>query len=99
MGQGGRFEGCCKEGDIYLLPIQEPPEPLWTLWTGQDPRSQAFRKAVRGYNNALALTSLSYHRDTRVNLRARIQTFQIHGEIFHFQGDLIPGSQETPAFA
>ena len=28
MGQGGQFEGCCKEGDVYLPPIREPPELL-----------------------------------------------------------------------
>ena len=28
-----------------------------------------------------------------------ISLFSIHGELFHFQGPLVPGSQEIPCFA
>jgi hypothetical protein len=28
-----------------------------------------------------------------------LHCFQIHGELYHYQGPLIPGSQDTPAFA
>jgi hypothetical protein len=51
------------------------------------------------YNNALAFTFVSYTKDTRINFSTGVQVFSIHEELFHYQGPLIPGSQEPPKFA
>lgn len=93
------FEKCCKKGAAILEPVKSSPPFLRCLFTGQDPRARLFRKHIREYNAALSFTSLKYNKDERLNNRGGIQCFQIHGEIFHRQGPLIAGSQETPAFA
>jgi hypothetical protein len=42
---------------------------------------------------------MSYNKDSRTDLQGGIQCFRIQGELFHYQGPLRPGSQETPQFA
>jgi hypothetical protein len=82
----GLFEPCCKKGDVVLPLIREPPRELYTLLTGDDPRCRSFRANIRAYNSAFAFTSVSYKKDGRINFTGGIQCFQIHGQLFHFQG-------------
>ena len=93
------FESCCKKGDAYLDPLKGVPPYLRSLYESQSPNGQHFRQNIRSYNNALAFTSVSYTKDTRIDFSAGVQVFSIHGELFHYQGPLIPGSQEVPKFA
>ena len=79
--------------------LRPPPDVLRALFVGQDPRARSFRQNIRAYNSALAFTSVSYTKDTRTDLSRGLHCFQIHGELFHYQGPLIPGSQDVPAFA
>jgi hypothetical protein len=97
--QDKQYEICCKKGDVDLPTLRMPPLYLRKLFTDQDPRGRAFRKEIREYNNALAFTSVSYTRDARIDENSGIQSFQIHGELFHYQSPLQPNTQETPAFA
>jgi hypothetical protein len=94
-----QFELCCKRGDAILDRLRAPPPFLRALLEGDDPRARSFRQNIRAYNSALAFTSVSYTKDTRTDLSRGLHCFQIHGELFHYQGPLQPGSQETPAFA
>jgi hypothetical protein len=57
-----------------------------------DTDSRAFRQSIRSYNLALAFTSMSYKKDLRLDQSRRIHCFQIHGELFHYQGPLEPAS-------
>ena len=83
-----------------MLDLLRPSPPLlWGLLTGTDPRSSHFRKKIRHYNTALSFTSVSATKDDRVDLLRGVQTYSIHGELFHFQGPLIPRAEEPPAFA
>ena len=83
-----------------MLPlIREPPRELYTLLTGDDPRCRSFRANIRAYNSAFAFTSVSYKKDGRINFTGGIQCFQIHGQLFHFQGPLRPAEHEVPSFA
>lgn len=93
------FEVCCKKGDITLDRLLSPPPYLKSLLEEQGPEGRDFRRQIRGYNNALAFTSVSYNKDTRTNLSVGIQSFCIHGELFHYQGSVVPEPGETPAFA
>lgn len=95
----GQFELCCKKGDAMLDYLQPSPPVLRSLLDGTDHRSTHFRESIRAYNSTLAFTSVSYTKDTRTDLTRGLHCFQIHGELYHYQGPLIPGSQETPAFA
>jgi hypothetical protein len=78
-----QFPACCVRGDGQLDALLPVPIELRTLLTEDSPRARAFRKDIRKYNSALAFTSISYNKDTRVSLRGGIQCFQIHGELFH----------------
>lgn len=94
-----QFPACCVRGDGQLEPLTDAPTVLRTLLQDDSPRARAFRKDIRKYNSALAFTSVSYNKDTRVSLQGGIQCFQIHGELFHFQGPLRTEDGRTPAFA
>ncbi len=93
------FEGCCKRGDAVLDRLRTPQIDLWMLLENHDPLSRDFRQNIRGYNSALAFTSINYTKDTHIDLNSGIHCFQIHGESYHYQGPFIPGSQEIPSFA
>jgi len=99
MGTNQHFELCCKRGDVVLDKLRAPPPFLRALFEGDDPRARSFRQNIRAYNSALAFTSISYTKDTRTDLSRGLHCFQIHGELFHYQGPLEPGPQEVPAFA
>jgi hypothetical protein len=86
-------------GDGQLEPLRPVPRELRTLLLDDSPRGRSFRKDIRKYNSALAFTSISYNKDTRLDLRGGIQCFQIHGELFHLQGPLRPDDGRTPSFA
>lgn len=98
LGPGNESSSCCKRGDVELLPLQEPPEPLRMLLTSQGAQARLFRKNIRSYNSALSFTSVSYQKDNRLQGAGGITCFQIHGELFHYQGSL-EASSEPPCFA
>ena len=93
------FEQCCKRGDAMLNLLRTPPDYLRSLYEAQTPEARDFRKNIRVYNNSLAFTSVSYTKDNRLHGTHGIQCFSIHGSLFHYQGPLVPGSQELPVFA
>ena len=72
---------------------------LRALLQDSTPRARQFRKDIRKYNSALAFTSISYNKDTRLSPHGGIQCFQIHGELFHLQGPLRARDGRTPSFA
>jgi hypothetical protein len=84
---------------VALPLIRKPPPYLSYLFTGDDPLCRAFRTNIRAYNCAFAFTSISYKKDTRIDFSRGIQCFQIHGELFHFQGPLQPAPHAEPSFA
>ena len=88
---------CCGGGKVVLAPFPAPPEPLLELFTGQSEDSQIFRKNARPLNNAVCLTSLKNHYQSRqggwqpsVIFQGRIQTRV--GPLQHTPG-------ENPTFA
>jgi hypothetical protein len=42
---------------------------------------------------------VSYKKDERINFTGGVQCFQIHGQLFHYQGPLRPAEHEVPSFA
>ena len=57
-----------------------------------------FRQLLRQYNAALSLTSLNCNVTDR-GVRAGVNCFQIHGELYHLQGPLDPPAGEAPRYA
>ena len=86
MGTNQHFELCCKRGDVVLDKLRAPPPFLRALFEGDDPRARNFRQNIRAYNSVLAFTSISYTKDTCTDLSRGLHCFQIHGELFHYQG-------------
>lgn len=63
------------------------------LFKAPTARAKKFRQHIRQYNAAFAFTSLNYTTDKRTDNRQGIQSFSIHGELYHLQGPLsaLPG--------
>lgn len=84
-----RFQTCCKEGQVVLNEIPEPPAYLRWLWTSDDGEAKAFRNNSRFYNRAFAFTSFKYTEDRRLadrGIHGGLRSFSIHGQIFHQTG-------------
>jgi hypothetical protein len=93
------FMSYCKQGEIILPPIREPPDLLRRLLTRDHPTSDSFFKNIRQYNSALAFTSIAYTPDRRLGMHAYNPTFQIQGELYHLQGPLNPQAGNDPIYA
>ena len=53
-----KFGMCCYSGKIELPLLHDLPQELRNLYYGQDNQAKMFRKDIRRYNNALAMTSV-----------------------------------------
>ncbi|POS82247.1 hypothetical protein EPUL_004448, partial [Erysiphe pulchra] len=84
-----RFQTCCKEGQVVLNEMPEPPAYLRWLWTSEDRDAKEFRKNSRQYNRAFAFTSFKYTEDRRLadrGIHGGLRSFSIHGQIYHQTG-------------
>ncbi|KAG0644478.1 hypothetical protein HOY80DRAFT_1028878 [Tuber brumale] len=96
----GAFESCCKRGDVKVNRLQELPEPLNTLMTGQDGRSRLFRQNLRQWNSVFAFTSTKFNMDDRPTaIGEGFQLFQIHGAVYHQQGPLLPAAARDALYS
>ena len=94
------FEDCCKKGKVILPRLEPLPPVLDRLFTQTSSEASAFRTNIRQYNSAIAFTSCMYQKDVRLGSAVQgVQTFQIHGELFHLQGPLTPLAESQPLFA
>ena len=92
------FTVCCAGGKVKLSPLLKPPAYLLNLYTSPNSDAALFRKNIRGYNNLLACTSFGANIDERFQ-RQGVSNFQIHGQIYHRIGSLLPENGHSPAFA
>jgi hypothetical protein len=94
---------CCYQGIVKLLPLQQPPQELYHLLTSQDDIGKAFRRHIRTYHSALAMTSVGQKLDHTINQRGRgPYTFRLHGELIHRAESLLPAegaNAHTPTYA
>src|SRR6266705_4643683 len=61
------FGMCCYQGKISLPGLHYIPQPLYNLFTANDPISRAFHNHILFYNNSLAMTSTGKRTDYTVN--------------------------------
>ena len=80
-----KFGTCCFSGKLDLPKLHDLPPELLQLLTGTDDVAKNFRKDIRRYNNALAMTSLGCKTDNSVNQGAGPYVFKIHGKLTHGQ--------------
>jgi len=94
------FEGCCKKGDVVLNRLKEPPEPLHTLFTSMERQARDFRHNIRHWNNVLCFTSVRFNMDDSPTAQGGgVRVFQIHGELYHLHGPLIPSGATDAQYA
>ena len=60
------------------------PDYLQALYEAQDACGRAFRQRIQSYNSALAFTSVSYNKDTCLDLGKGLHCFQIYSELYHY---------------
>ena len=92
------FAVCCAGGKVSLPPLLKPPSYLLYLYTSSNPDAVSFCKNIRGYNNLLACTSFGANVNKEFQGQG-ISNFQIHGQVYHCIGSLLPEDGNPPAFA
>lgn len=81
-----RFQTCCKEGQVELESIPEPPAALRQFWTSQEAHCKRIRFNDRHYNNAFAFKFFNSSPDRRLakaRVRGGARNFSVHGEVYH----------------
>jgi hypothetical protein len=94
-----KFGMCCFSGKMDLPNLHEPPPELHQLLTGTDDVAKNFRKNIRRYNNALAMTSLGCKTDDSLNQGGGPYVFKVHGKLTHRSGSLLPPPNGHPTYA
>lgn len=94
------FGVCCGNGVVSLPHLTEPPPELAALLLGQDATSRAFRKDIRRYNSALAMTSVGVTQDRSViDNGGGPYVYRIQGALHHRIGSLLPPDGVEPSYA
>ncbi|CAG8786451.1 11589_t:CDS:2, partial [Acaulospora morrowiae] len=94
------FTNCCVQGKVLLPALLDPPPILHALLTGIDTKARDFCRKIRSYNSALAFTSMGAKINDRVTGTGGVYTFQIHEEMYHNIGSLLPAqATASPRFA
>ncbi|KAL8614341.1 hypothetical protein ACOMHN_007679 [Nucella lapillus] len=87
---------CCTGGKVRLPPIEEPPDPLKTLLTGNSQAAKQFQNKLSAYNAAFQMTS--FGADKNLTDTGFFTTFKIQGQCYHLMGGLLPLTKEQPKF-
>ncbi|KAL8600890.1 hypothetical protein ACOMHN_045028 [Nucella lapillus] len=87
---------CCTGGKVKLPPIEEPPDPLKTLLTGNSQAAKQFQNKLSAYNAAFQMTS--FGADKNLTDTGFFTTFKIQGQCYHLMGCLLPLTEEQPKF-
>ncbi|MCH95469.1 helicase-like protein, partial [Trifolium medium] len=94
-----KFSLCCSQGDIEIVPYQQLPEPLHSLYHSYDKKSKMFLENIRCFNSMFAFTSMGGKIDTSLNHGNAPPTFVMNGENYHQIGSLLPLHGKRPKFA
>jgi hypothetical protein len=72
---------------------------LRDLLEGQNPEARQLCQNIRQYNDALAFTSLGGDFDQALRAGGGPYVLQLHGELYHHHGSLIPDIGQKPHYA
>jgi Helitron helicase-like domain at N-terminus len=95
-----KFGMCCFSGKIKIPRLDNPPQELLHLLSGQDDIGKKFRERIRNYNNALAMTSLGCDQNREINRDGQgPYVFKVQGRLYHRIGSLLPQPESSPLYA
>uniref|UniRef100_W5LX14 ATP-dependent DNA helicase n=1 Tax=Lepisosteus oculatus TaxID=7918 RepID=W5LX14_LEPOC len=83
---------CCNNGNVSLLSIDQPPEPLLSLMEGDTEKSRHFLSNIRKYNSCFQMTSFGASKELNE------PGLKIQGHVYHRIGLLLPVEEELPKF-
>ena len=86
---------CCSLGKVKLEEMLPPPEPLYSLLSGDHPKSKLFMRNIRRYNNVFQMTSF---KSSQVVEQGFMPTFKIQGQVYHLAGSLLPNLPDDHKF-
>ncbi|UYV60631.1 hypothetical protein LAZ67_1001719 [Cordylochernes scorpioides] len=89
------FGLCCKQGRVSLPAIESPPEPIFSLLSGQHPLSKSFLLHIRRYNSIFQMTSFGAR---QVVEQGYMPTFKFQGQVYHVIGSLLPEPDSEQKF-
>jgi len=94
------FGMCCYQGKISLPGLHHIPQPLYNLFTANDPISRAFHNYILFYNNSLAMTSTDKRTDYTVNQGGGAPySYVLHGELIHQAGSVLSLPNYDPIYS
>ncbi|XP_018790270.1 PREDICTED: uncharacterized protein LOC108969797 [Bactrocera latifrons] len=82
----------CANGKVKLIPLEPPPEPLYSLVSGIGTDSIHFLTNIQQYNSCFQMTSFGSTNVVRENF---MPTFKVQGQIYHRAGSLLPVSDSN----
>ncbi|KAL0319968.1 UNVERIFIED_CONTAM: hypothetical protein Sradi_5258300 [Sesamum radiatum] len=93
------FSICCRDGQVQLPFLKEPPEFLKKLldYNG-DLLSKRFRENIRIFNSMFAFTSMGGCINNRINDGRGPYCFVLNGQNHHLIGSLLPDVDRSPNF-
>ena len=100
-----KFGMCCFSGKMDLPVLHALPEELHQLYHGQDDQAKSFRKNIRRYNNALAMTSVGQSPGVSLGIDHTINNghgpwlYKVKGALHHFAGSLETNPGTPPRYA
>ena len=82
------YNKCCKNGNIKLPLLKEPPEVLKKLFDYQDEQSIEFHNKIRALNLAFSFTSIGEKGldKSLANEQSGNYVYRINNTIHHFMG-------------
>ncbi|XP_074297082.1 uncharacterized protein LOC141627760 [Silene latifolia] len=93
-----KFSLCCSDGKVELAFLQQPPELIKSLLTGQHRFSNHYRENIRAYNSMFSFTSMGGKIDHSINQGKGPYTFRMGGQNCHRIGTLVPTGDARPKF-
>jgi hypothetical protein len=84
---------CCVSGQVKLMPLVLPPEPLHLLVSGNGPDSKHFLTHIQQYVNCFPMTSFGTRKVIQEN---SMPTFKMHGQILSSCIFIVKTGQRVP---
>lgn len=91
------FSLCCRDGQVVLEPVKQPPPYLAALLSGGD-KTTHFLNNIRTYNSMFQFTSIGGKFDKKINNGKGPYCFKLNGQNYHLIGTLTPKEGESPKF-